>query len=118
MVTKPTVRVQPDRRYPVVDPASLPDTLEPLPDGMYQNPHFLDAVLILGAHFSSRPDVFVDGNTIVCYNPDNLNDRVLPDCYVAFGVWTPRPSTDRTATACARRPAGLQQLGNRPETHL
>ena len=41
---------------------------------------------MLRAHFSSAPDVFVEGNTIVCYNPDNLNDRVLPDCYVAFGV--------------------------------
>ena len=86
MVTKSTVRVQPDRRYPVIDPASLPDTLEPLPDGMYQNPHFFDAVSMLRAHFSSAPDVFVEGNTIVCYNPDNLNDRVFPDCYVAFDV--------------------------------
>ena len=86
MVTEPTVRAQPGRRYPAVDPRSLPDTLEPLPDGMYQNPHFFDAVSMLRAHFSSAPDVFVEGNTIVCYNPDNLNDRVLPDCYVAFGV--------------------------------
>ena len=86
MVTEPTVRAQSGRRYPAVDPRSLPDTLDPLPDGMYQNPHFFDAASMLRAHFSSAPDVFVEGNTIVCYNPDNLNDRVLPDCYVAFGV--------------------------------
>ena len=85
MATKSTVRAKPDRRYPVVDPAILP-ALEPLPDGLYQNQHFFDAVSVLKAHFGSAPDVLVEGNTIVCYNPDNLNDRVLPDCYVAFGV--------------------------------
>ncbi len=85
MVTKSTVRARPGTRYPVVDPASLP-ALEPLPDGLYQSTHFLDAVSMLKAHFGSAPDVLVEGNTIVCYNPNNLNDRVLPDCYVAFGV--------------------------------
>ena len=86
MVTKPTDHSQPCRRYPAVDPWSLPDVLEPLPDGLYQVEHFFSVGTALRAHFSGAPDVFVEGNTIVCYNPDNLNDRVLPDCYVAFGV--------------------------------
>ena len=28
----------------------------------------------------------VDSHTTVCYNPDNLNNRVLPDLYFAFDV--------------------------------
>ena len=72
--------------HPVVDPASLPDELNRMPDAMFQSPYFLDACTILRAHFSDDPAVFVDGNTIVCYNPDNLDDRGYPDCYIAFDV--------------------------------
>ncbi len=36
--------------------------------------------------FNRRPDVFLSRDTYVCYNPDNLNVRVSPDAYLAFGV--------------------------------
>ena len=87
MATKSVFRMRAmTNSHPVIDPLSLPDELNRMPDAMFQSPHFFDAVSILGAHFSDDPTVFVDGNTIVCYNPDNLNDRVFPDCYVAFDV--------------------------------
>ena len=32
------------------------------------------------------PDTFLSSNTILCYDPTNLNVRVAPDVYLAFGV--------------------------------
>ena len=86
MTTKTTDQALDTGQYPVVDPMSLPDEIRPLPDGMFQNPYFFYAVSTLHSRYADDPTVFVDGNTIVCYNPDNLNDRVFPDCYVAFDV--------------------------------
>lgn len=71
---------------PIIDPRDLPDELNQVPDGMFQNPNILDVVTILKARYKDDPTVFVDGGAIICYNPDNLNDRVFPDCYVAFDV--------------------------------
>ena len=86
MTTKTTDQALDTGQYPVVDPMSLPDEIRPLPDGMFQNPHFFYVVSTLHSRYADDPTVFVDGNTVVCYNPDNLNDRVFPDCYVAFDV--------------------------------
>ena len=36
--------------------------------------------------FDQRPDTFLSSNTIICYDPDDLNVRVSPDVYLAFGV--------------------------------
>ena len=85
MTTKSVFLPREGRQYPVVDPASLP-SLQPMPDAMQQESHYIDAVTTLRAHFSSDPGVLVSGNTIVCYDPDNLNRRVLPDCYITFNV--------------------------------
>ncbi len=66
-----------------------PDVLEPLPEGMYQNPIIFNTISILAAHFNENrrnSDVFLDSNTFICYDPANLNIRVSPDCYIAFGV--------------------------------
>ena len=79
-------------RMTVIDYDSLefnPDEPEPLPDGMIQNPVLFEILSILADRFSinsPRPDVFLDSNTFICYNPDNLNVRVGPDVYLAFGV--------------------------------
>ena len=37
-------------------------------------------------NFGQRPDTFLSSNTIICYDPRNLNVRVSPDVYLAFGV--------------------------------
>ena len=87
MTTKPTYQI-----ISVIDYASLeydPNELEPLPDGMEQSPAILRIFQILDAHLKTvypREGVFVDSHTTVCYNPDNLNNRVLPDLYFAFDV--------------------------------
>ena len=71
---------------PIVDPRDLPGEREEVIDGMFQNPNILDAATILEARYRDDPTVFVDAGTVICYNPENLNDRVFPDCYVAFDV--------------------------------
>jgi len=59
------------------------------PDHMEQSREIHEVMGLLFAHitdFHRRPDVFVDTDTNVCYDPNNLNVRVAPDVYVAFGV--------------------------------
>ena len=79
-------------RQGVIDYSSLdfnPDTPEPLPDAMIQNPVLFEILSILAARFTGnnrQPDVFLDSNTFICYDRSNLNVRVGPDCYMAFGV--------------------------------
>ena len=77
---------------PNIDYASLsfnPDEPEPLPEAMYQYPILLEVLPILGAHLNRlypREEVFHGSNTFICYDPNNLNVRVGPDFYFAFGV--------------------------------
>ena len=75
-----------------IDYASLdynPDEKEPLPDSMYQDPILQELLPILSTRYAgsgrSREN-FLGSNTIVCYDPSNLNRRVMPDCYLALGV--------------------------------
>ncbi len=75
-----------------IDYASLefdPDEWEWPPDHMEQNQAIVAVFSLLNAKFTdfhSRPDVFVDIGTNICYDPNNLNVRVAPDVYIAFGV--------------------------------
>ena len=67
------------------------DPHEPVlkPDAMEQNLQLQEILGLLRAHvtdFNRRPDVFLDSNTIICYDPRNLNVRISPDIYLAFGV--------------------------------
>ena len=77
---------------PDIDYASLsfnPDEPDPLPEAMYQYPILLEVLPILGAHLNRlypREEVFHGSNTFICYDPNNLNVRVGPDFYFAFGV--------------------------------
>ena len=66
-----------------------PDEPEPPPDAMYQYPTLEEVLHILGTHITSlypSEDVFRSSNTFICYDPTDLNVRVGPDFYVAFGV--------------------------------
>lgn len=75
-----------------IDYASLeydPDEPEPLPDAMEQDPILRDFMHVLADHCTESdrsPDNFLSSNTILCYDRSNLNVRVQPDCYLAFGV--------------------------------
>ena len=87
MTTRLAYRIQ-----SVIDYESLsfnPDEPEPLPDAMYQYPILEEILAILGTHVTTlypSEDVFRSSNTFICYDPTNLNVRVGPDFYVAFGV--------------------------------
>lgn len=59
------------------------------PDHMEQRREIYEVIGLLTARFTDfdrRPDVFLDTDTNVCYDPTNLNARVAPDVYIAFGV--------------------------------
>ena len=59
------------------------------PDHMEQSREIHEVMGLLYARFTDfhrRPDVFVDSDTNICYDPSNLNVRVAPDVYVTFGV--------------------------------
>ena len=75
-----------------IDYASLdfdPNELDVPPDHMEQRLEIYAVVNQLTARytdFDRRPDVFLDTDTNICYDPSNLNVRVAPDVYIAFGV--------------------------------
>ncbi len=69
-----------------------PDVPEPLPDAMYQYPVLQEVLHVLDTHLSSlypAEEVFRSSNTFICYDPADLNLRVGPDFYAAFGVDAP-----------------------------
>ena len=88
----PAPTMLPYREQGTIDYARLDfDPDEPVlkPDAMQQNLQLEAILVLLRAHctdFNRRPDVFLDSNTIICYDPTNLNVRVSPDIYLAFGV--------------------------------
>ena len=89
-----TAKMMPYKRGPDIDYASLdfnPDVAELPPDAMEQNLELNEIYNLLRARFTDfdrRPDVFLDRETNICYNPSNLNRRIYPDIYLAFGVDT------------------------------
>ena len=93
MTTKPAkTGMLPYRRQGEIDYAALdfdPDVADVPPDAMEQNEELNEILGLLRAHltdFGRRPDIFLDRESFICYNPNNLNVRVSPDVYVAFGV--------------------------------
>ena len=88
--TAPTVL--PYHRQGDIDYARLdfdPGERELPPDAMEQELAVQDLLGLLASHFTDfgeRPDTFLSSNTILCYDPGDLNIRVAPDVYLAFGV--------------------------------
>ncbi len=82
----------PYRRQGEIDYASLdfnPDVTEPPEDAMEQNEELNEIHNLLRAYvtdFGRRPNVFLDRETNICYEPGNLNVRIAPDLYLTFGV--------------------------------
>ena len=91
----PTATILPYQEQGAIDYDRLdynPDEPVLKPDAMEQNIQLRAIINLLAAHFTDfdrRPDVFLDSNTIICYDPRNLNVRVSPDVYLAFGVDAP-----------------------------
>ena len=87
-----TATMLPYHRQGDIDYACLdfdPHERELPPDAMEQELAVHDLLNLLASHFTdfgARPDTFLSSNTILCYDPSNLNVRVAPDVYLAFGV--------------------------------
>ena len=98
----PTMR--PYHKQGEIDYARLdynPDEPVLKPDAMQQNPPLHEILGLLASRFTDfqrRPDVFLDSNTILCYDPDDLNVRVSPDVYLAFGVDARKPFGGASST--------------------
>ena len=59
------------------------------PDAMLQHKEQSEMFTQIRAHFArfgKRPDVFVDYDSNVCWDPADLRRHVSPDVYIAFGV--------------------------------
>ena len=87
-----TATMLPYHRQGDIDYACLdfdPHERELPPDAMEQELAVHDLLNLLASHFTdfgARPDTFLSSNTILCYDPSNLNVRLAPDVYLAFGV--------------------------------
>ena len=94
-IVTPTVpTVLPYRKHGTIDYARLdydPDTRVLKPDAMDEERPVHEIYGLLASRFTGfgqRPDTFLSSHTILCYDPDDLNVRVSPDVYLAFGVDT------------------------------
>ena len=66
-----------------------PDELQVPADAMFQYRTMQEIHHVLWTRLTDsgrRRDVFVSGNTILCFDQNDLNIRVSPDLYAAFGV--------------------------------
>ena len=62
---------------------------DPMPDAMLQEPILRGLLAVLSSRARANnpgQPVFDSSNTILCYDPSNLNVRVLPDYYFAVGI--------------------------------
>ncbi len=75
-----------------IDYASLeydPFDPDPMPDAMLQYPVLKGLLVVLSSRAQAKNSgqpLFDSSNTIVCYDPSDLNIRVAPDYYFAVGV--------------------------------
>ena len=69
---------------------TLPDIFyedpEPVEDDMLQARPIHRIAGLLYDYYEDRPDVFVSDGGFIMYNRRNGNERVAPDCYIAFDV--------------------------------
>ena len=89
-MTTAAAKILPYKQGTEIDWASLnfdPDQLKER--DMLQDPVLQEIGHVLSSHFFStgrRGADFFSNGTNICYDPNNLNVRVQPDYYVAFGV--------------------------------
>ena len=72
--------------------AALDWDMVPPPDAMQQELPLTDPVATIRDALTRREPsetVFISSSTFLCYDPTNLNHRLQPDLYVAFGVEEP-----------------------------
>ena len=90
--TKPYAPPIPYRKMGEIDYDSLdfdPNESVEKPDAMEQHREQLAMLNLLDAYFSDfgkSADVFVDFDSNICYDPNDLRRHVSPDVYIVFGV--------------------------------
>ena len=87
---------KPVQQQPVIDEPIDYDSLEydpfepdPMPDAMLQEPILRGLLAVLSSRARANnpgQHLFDSSNTIVCYEPSDLNVRVSPDYYFAVGI--------------------------------
>ena len=87
---------KPIQHQPIIDEPIDYDSLEydpfepdPMPDAMLQEPILRGLLAVLSSRAQANnpgQHLFDSSNTIVCYDPSNLNVRVSPDYYFAVGI--------------------------------
>lgn len=87
---------KPARQQQIIDEPIDYDSLEydpfepdPMPDAMIQEPILRGLLAVLSSRAQANnpgQHLFDSSNTIVCYDPSNLNVRVSPDYYFAVGI--------------------------------
>ena len=80
---------QPNSKSPRAGKAHFLDVLPdppPAPDAMQQELHTTEIRSILRQRYAGRPDVLVSGEGYVCFDTSVLDQRLVPDCVVAFDV--------------------------------
>ncbi len=88
----PTTTMRPYHKQGEIDYARLdynPHKLVLKPEAMDQERPIHAILGLLASRFTDfeqRPDTFLSSNTILCYDRRDLNVRVSPDVYLAFGV--------------------------------
>ena len=73
-----------------IPPRTLPDIFyedpEPVEDDMLQARPINRVAGLLYDYYDDRPYVFVSDGGFVMYNEEDGNERIAPDCYIAFNV--------------------------------
>ena len=91
-MTTRSITMLPYRRQGEIDYAGFdfdPDEAAEKPEAMEQHPVQAEMFQLLSARltdFNQRPNVFLDYDSFICYDRNDLNVRVSPDLYLAFGV--------------------------------
>ena len=104
-LAKPSITVIPYRE--VLPKGFICPAPEYRQDGMYQAPIIDECGHVLRDHFSARPEVFIDTGGFVFYDSLDLNLRVRPDIYIAFGV--------DAAAILARNGYLIEEAGKAPD---
>ena len=87
MTTRLPSRPQVNPNIILPGPHAVPDDPEPLPDAMYQEPIFTEAMQTVRTWFRGRPAALISGDSSIYYlDADGQQQVVKPDCYVAFDV--------------------------------
>lgn len=58
----------------------------PMAETDYHRELMFDLIHTLQARYAARPDVYVSGNLLVFYRPNDRRRHLSPDCFVVFGV--------------------------------